>query len=187
MDRRWPLLARTLEDLGMWRHLPAAAAAEQAREVAAGGYPFRLLDADADVRWFFVDGEEMAEGRVPDQLRSMAPALLAHGVELRFGADRVPSSTREDYVVTINGRPCRVWGPEDWTDYRAWETATVRPLAVVNDLLGRAGAVPRLCTLYAGGNDGIAWLLDPRIVAAVERSGLLPAHEVPRLAADLDG
>ena len=67
-------------------------------------------------------------------------------------------------------------------EQRAWETATVRPLAVINDLLAEAGAIPRLFTLYTGGNEGIAWLLDPRIVAAIADSGLLSDREVPALA-----
>jgi hypothetical protein len=37
----------------------------------------------------------------------------------------------------------------------------------------------RLCTLYAGGNDAFAWLLDPRVVAAI---GLVKENEVPALA-----
>ena len=53
---------------------------------------------------------------------------------------------------------------------------------MVNELLAEAGATPRLFALYAGGNEGIAWLLDPRIVAAIADSGLLEDREVPGLA-----
>ena len=84
------------------------------------------------------------------------------------------SRTDDGYVVAVNGRRCVVWESHDWAARVAWERATVRPLAVLNDLLAEAGVVPRLFTLYAGGNEGIAWLLDPRIVGAVAGSGLIP-------------
>lgn len=168
----------------MWRHLPVDVVAEQAREVAGGRYPFLLPDEDMDVSYFLVDGQAMAEGGVEDRLRAMAPALGLHGVELQAELVDLPRADEGDYVVAINGRRCRVWGPEDWPGYRAWETATVRPLAVVNDLLAEADAVARLFVLNAGGNEGVAWLLDPRIVAAVDRSGLVVAGEVPCLAVD---
>jgi hypothetical protein len=87
-----------------------------------------------------------------------------------------------DYVVAINGRRCVVWTPADRGAQRAWEVATIRPLAVINNLLAEAGTVPRLFTLHAGGNEGIAWLLDPRIVAAVADSGLVEDGVVPALA-----
>lgn len=61
--------------------------------------------------------------------------------------------------------------------------ATTRPLAVINDLLSEAGTVPRPFAQYSGVNEGIAWLLDPRIVAAVAvASGLIEEGEVPALA-----
>jgi hypothetical protein len=69
-----------------------------------------------------------------------------------------------DYVIAINGRRCVVWTPQDWVVNSAWAVASVRPFAVVNDLLAEAGAVPRLYTLYTGSNMGEAWLLDPRML-----------------------
>jgi hypothetical protein len=62
-----------------------------------------------------------------------------------------------------------------------WAVATVRPLAVINDLLAEAGAIPRIYTLNTGGNDGEAWFLDPRIVAAIAESGLIEEGAVPAL------
>lgn len=60
--------------------------------------------------------------------------------------------------------------------------ATVRPLAVINDLLAKAGAVPRVYTLSTGGNDGEAWLVDPRIVVAIAEGGLFKESGAPALA-----
>jgi hypothetical protein len=53
---------------------------------------------------------------------------------------------------------------------------------VDGEAMAEAGAVPRFFTLHAGADDGIVWLLDARVVAAVAGSGLLPEHETPALA-----
>jgi hypothetical protein len=187
MDHRWAELARTLRELGMWQDFAEGAAAAGERAVAEGAYPFggtATLDEEPGLRYFFVDGETMAEAGVKRKLADLEPALRAHGIELRVENVNRPlvSDVGGDYVVAINGCRCVVWTPADWAAQRAWEVATIRPLAVINDLLAEAGAVPRLFTLYAGGNDGIVWLLDPRIVAAVAESGLVEEDEVPALA-----
>jgi hypothetical protein len=184
MDHRWVELARTLRGLGLWRHLPDDVTADAEQAVATGGYPFASHDGDQDVRRFFVDGEAMAEDGVVRVLADLAPALRAHGVELRLATVNRPlvDDAEGEYVVAINDRRCIVWTPDDWTAQRAWETATVRPLAVVNDLLAEAGATVRLFTLLAGTEDAIALLLDPRIVAAVADSGLVRESGVPARA-----
>jgi hypothetical protein len=177
-DRRWSELARTLADLGFWRDQPPAAAEAQQREVAAGWYPFTCAVLD-DVD-FHADGEELAEGEVEGLLREMAPALRRFGVTLRV---RTVSENNDDdgYVVEINGRRCLVLGADDWRCNSPWFEATVRPLAVVNDLLAAAGTPVRVFTLYTGGNEGRALLLDPAVVDAVRRSGLLDDRELPEL------
>ena len=180
----WPGLAGALAELGMWQDLPYPQANAERQRVAAGGFPFRLLPAFRGSRWFFVDGEEMAEGEVERKLTEMAPALAALGLELSAELVRSGSpAAGGDYVVAVNGRECVVWTPEDWAGQRARETATVRPLALVNTLLAEAGVRPRFFTLYAGLNEGVAWLLDPRVVDAVRDSGLIAADEIPALAA----
>ena len=37
----------------------------------------------------------------------------------------------------------------------------------------------RVFTLYTGGNEGLAFLLEPEVPAAMARSGLFSPHEVP--------
>jgi hypothetical protein len=141
------------------------------------------LDADVvDGAWFPADGEDLAEGGVEDLLRAMAPALLRHGVELEVTAGEYPDDTEEEaYVIAINGRRCRILGSGD-SDYNGdWYNATVRPLAMVNELLAEAGATVRVFTLFTGGNEGQALLLDARVPAAMARSGQFAAHEVPEL------
>ncbi|MEV6597096.1 hypothetical protein AB0M36_09565 [Actinoplanes sp. NPDC051346] len=186
MDHRWVELARTLRDLGMWRHRAEAEAAAGERAVAEGAHPLggkATLDEEPGLRLFYVDGETMAEGGVGRVLAEWGPALRHHGVELHVETVSYPDSVEAgDYVTTINDRRCVVWTPRDWVESSAWAVATVRPLAVINDLLAEAGAVPRIYTLYPGGNDGEAWLLDPRIVAAIAESGLIKEGGVPALA-----
>ncbi|MFF5235529.1 hypothetical protein [Dactylosporangium sp. NPDC000521] len=177
-DHRWNELARTLADVGFWRDQSLAAAEAQRREVAAGGYPFSCAVLD-DVT-FHADGEELAEGGVENLLREMAPALRRCGVTLRV---RTVSENNDDggYVVEINGRRCLVLDADDWRYNSPWFEATVRPLAVVNDLLAAVGTPVRAFTLYTGGNEGRAVLLDPTVVDAVQRSGLVDDREVPEL------
>jgi hypothetical protein len=166
----------------MWAHLPDDEAAAAERMVAEGQYPFVPLDEEAGLRYFYMDGESMAEGGVDRALREMAPGLRACGIELRIETVNVPVEIEEgDYIVAINGRRCVVWRAQDWAAHRAWLVSVVRPLAVVNDLLAEAGETKRLFTLNAGGNDGFAWLLDPPIVAAVADSGLVRVRSVPAL------
>jgi hypothetical protein len=59
--------------------------------------------------------------------------------------------------------------------------ATVRPLAVVNQLLADVTSV-RAHTLIAGGNEGLMLLLDPGVTEAMRRSGLVPEDAIPVLA-----
>jgi hypothetical protein len=188
MDQRYVELARKLRELGLWKDFSAEDAAAGERAVAEGAHPLgakAILDEESGSRFFAVDGEEMAEGGVARTLQiELVPALRAHGVDLRFETVNFPASVESgDYVIAINGRQCVVWTPEDWATGRPWLVSTVRPLAVINDLLAEAGAVPRLYTLYAGSNQGDAWLLDPRIAAAIADSDLFDEESVPALPA----
>jgi len=168
----------------MWDHLPDAEAEAAQRWVAEGKYPLVSFGEEPGLRWFFVDGEEMAEGGVERVLRRLAPGLRTRGIELQVETVDRPVGVQDgDYVVEINGRRCVVWRPEDWSTGRAWVVSTVRPLAVVNDLLAESGVTSRLFTLTAGANEGIAWLVDPRIVAAIVDSGLVNEPSLPVLAA----
>src|SRR5690349_4394547 len=165
MDARWAKLARSLRSLGLWQHLPAKEAEAAEQQMVATWTPFGAFDDDEPSNVvFFIDGEAMAEGSVPQILAKLAPGLSEHGVELRVEEVTFPQPDEGDYVVAINDRPCVVWTPRDWVEQRSWEVATVRPLAVINDLLAEAGAVPRLFTQYTGGNEGAVWLLNPTIV-----------------------
>jgi hypothetical protein len=183
VDQRWVELARTLRRLGLWRHLPDAEADTAQREMVKKEWPFVGFGDEPDGHWFFSDGEKMAEGFVRGELEGLAPWLRELGVDLHVEDVARPNSVEDGpYIVSINGRRCVVCSPLDWEEHRAWKTAAVRPLGVINELLAEAGATERLFTLYAGGNDGIIWLLDPRIVEAIAASGLKPEDEVPALA-----
>jgi hypothetical protein len=186
MDPRSAQLAKTLRELGFWQHLSAEDAAAGEQAVIQGTHPLgglATLDEEPGLRFFYVDGETMAEGGVDRVLAELAPALRPYGVEPHVELVNYPDSVESgDYVVKINGRTCVVWTPRDWVANSPWAVSTVRPLAVLNDLLAEAGAVPRFYTLQTGGNDGVAWLLEPRIVAAITESGLFGENDTPALA-----
>jgi hypothetical protein len=85
--------------------------------------------------------------------------------------------------VEINGTRTVIVRPEDWDQGTAWQHATARPFAAVNELLGNANATVRAFRLYAGGNKGPCLLLDPGVVVAMEHSGLFSRYDIPELPA----
>ncbi|MEU9475473.1 hypothetical protein [Streptomyces sp. NPDC048191] len=177
-DERHRVMAEALNRYGLWDHLSAELRESAMAEVATGCHPlhFDLLFEQIE---FFADGEELAEGGVERFLRALAPALVRYGVVLEV--ETVPDV--DDYIVSINGIRCMVLRPEDWEGGDPWALSTVRPLAVVNQLLAAAGrSALRAHTLYAGGNEGLVFLMDPRAAEAMRASGLFPEHEVPALA-----
>ncbi|MFB7289794.1 hypothetical protein [Actinacidiphila glaucinigra] len=177
-DERHRVLAEALNRYGLWDHLSAELRETATAEVATGCHPLHSDFLFEQVR-FHADGEELAEGGVERFLRGLAPALMRYGVVLEVETVRFA----DDYVVSINGIRCVVWRPEDWEGEDPWALSTVRPLAVVNRLLAAAGrSAQRAHTLYTGGNEGFAFLMDPRGAEAMRASGLSPEHEVPALA-----
>ena len=183
VDHRSVALARELARAGLWDHAPPGVrAAEQAR-IAEGGNPFTSDALDAII--FNADGEDLAEGGVERFLAELTPALQQHGLRLQVRTVQDPYRAGDpdrDYVVEINRIRCTIWAQEEWEGLPPWEEATVRPLAVVNILLEQAHSSAGMFTLYAGGNDGWALLLDRRVPAAMRASGLFPDSEIPSLA-----
>jgi hypothetical protein len=176
VDDRWVELAQTLRERGMWRGFTEEDASAGQQAVAKGAYPFggrATADEEPGTRWFPIDGETMAEGGVPRELKELASVLPALGVELQIENLEYGSVNDGEYVISINGRRCVVWSHQDWAANRAWFVATARPLAVINDLLESANAIPRLFMLNPGANTSEAWLLDPHLVEAITASGLI--------------
>ncbi|RAG86879.1 hypothetical protein DN069_04285 [Streptacidiphilus pinicola] len=181
-DARHERLAEALRRYGLWDHLTPEQRRAAASDVARGQYPFdfELLYQQVE---FFADGETLAEGGVERFLREIAPVVERHGV--RLSVESVPTDESE-YAVLINGVRLTVRQDAEAAEPDPWTQATVRPLAVLNDLLAAAGASPvRAHVLYPGGNDTLLLLLDPRAVAAMRASGLFPEHELPALAVTL--
>jgi hypothetical protein len=173
MDRRRERLARALEETGLWRSAEPAERRAQLHAIRSGHYPLDLA-IFADVR-FAANGRVLAEGGVGELLAEMAPALAEYGVRLQV---RESARTERGYTVEINGLVCAIWN-EPMLEY----AATVRPLAVVNKILEAAGAPVRIFTLYAGDAEGLAYLLDPRVLDVLRASGLYDRRELPELAA----
>jgi hypothetical protein len=180
---RWEDLATRLDELGLWRDLSEQQRTENVAAVAAGTHPWST--EMAETVWFPADGETLAESGVEEYLDELAPTLALHGVTLNVSTLR--DSLAEGYVVVINGIEAEAHRgevsfaePETEEDF-AWYSATVRPLAVLNHLLKEAKAVVRFHTLYTGGNDGCALLIDPAITTAMRAAGKLTRGETPYL------
>jgi hypothetical protein len=165
MDRRRQRLAQALDEIGLWRAAEPAERQAQLDAIRAGAYPLHL--AVFDDACFPADGEALAEGGIEALLEAMGPALAEHGLRLKV--------RHHNGIVVINDLSCG----ESVTAYEA----TIRPLAVVNSLLAQAGAPARVFSLYAGGPQGLAYLMDPRVARALRLSGLYDRRELPELAA----
>lgn len=157
------MLARELDETGLWDGLSEADRQAERRYVERTGDPLRFTLLHRD-RAFAADTEILAESGVLDQLDAMAPALAAAGVALdvlmvsdpyRPGA---PGS--EDYVLEINGRCCEVWTAKEAEHAGPpWYESMIRPLIVINELLEAAGSAERL---YADPGAEFVYLLPMR-------------------------
>jgi len=165
MDRRRQRLAQALDETGLWRAAAPAERDAQLEAVRQGAYPLDL--AVFDDACFPADGEKLAEGGVEALLQAMAPALAEHGLRLKV--------RRHNGIVMINDLWCG--------DCATALAATTKPLGVVNNLLAQAGATVRIYTLYTGGSQGLAYLVDPKVIRALRLSGLYDRRELPQLAA----
>jgi hypothetical protein len=166
MDRRRQRLAQALDETGLWRAAEPADRQAQLEAIRLGAYPLDLTVFD-DV-CFPADGDKLAEpGGIEALLTALGPELAEHGLRLKV--------RRHNGIVMINDTSCG--------DFRTVADATTRPLGVVNKLLAQAGATVRLFTLYTGGSQGLAYLVDPRVVHALRMSGLYDRRELPQLAA----
>lgn len=174
MDDRASRLAQDLADVGLWSHLPPHEQAAARDRVVAGDYP---LNADQLDEWIFVDCDTIAEGRGDEILNELAPLL--HPYQVFLEVRRVMEDDLTGLV--INGIACDLWTPTDPFVFRR-PGFTQWPFGVVNQLLEAAGATVRVHLLAPDTNFGTAHLLDPRIPAAMEASGLYPDRSIPRVA-----
>ncbi|MGV9601318.1 hypothetical protein ACWDR1_32130 [Streptosporangium sandarakinum] len=178
---RWASLSKAVAEAGLWDHLAPADRRAAADGVAAGGTPldFDLLDGQVQ---FFADGERLAEGGVQAFLARIAPALKRYGLSLEVEVVTDPyEDDGGDYVLALNGTRCVIWTEQEVGDEGLWLKATVRPLAVVNELLEASGATARAHLLYEGGNEGLLLLLNPAVPAAMRASALFDEDDIPTL------
>ena len=101
--------------------------------------------------------------------------LAARGVSL--------SHTEEDfepdrYDVSVNGIAYRIYGPEVQDPVEYWRVSTERTLALINDLLARAGSDERVYHL-GGAEDGAAVFLTLTMVDVIHSSESLRDSWLP--------
>ena len=178
-------LARELAEAGLWAHLSPDIRDAGQLAVAAGRFPFSFEHLGETVM-FSMDGENLAEGGVEEFLQTISPELERHGLPLEtdINPGNVDPADEASYLIGINGVICVILTEEEDDSPYSWYLAAVRPLMVVNDLLGRAGSAVRMFTLSVGENDGSALLLDPRIPAAMRESGLFEDRDIPAYPSD---
>jgi hypothetical protein len=99
--------------------------------------------------------------------------MADEGVSLSFSTG---DDANDAYVVTINGEDCVVLENRFEAD---WLGATIRPLRHLNLLLTQSRSSLRWHVLYAGGNDGWALLIEPRVARVIALSGLFRDSEIP--------
>ena len=174
------VLARDLAAAGLWDHLPARAQEAAQSRITSGEYPLCCDDIDEQVE-FSADGEDLAEGRVQDFLKEITPGLARWGLDLRVQviSDPYEAGAEIDYVLDINDVRCTVWTCAEIEPRDLWYQATIRPVKVINRLLADIGADARVFTMYVGGNDGMAFILNPRVPAAMKACGLFKDRDVP--------
>jgi hypothetical protein len=122
------------------------------------------FDSDGGLLWWGADGEDMAEaGEVECLLSAMAASLAKCGVSLAVETVSHPSVETPSYTVRINGETVELYrtrkkSPSQPVGRDPWMACTIKPLAVVNELLVNAGSVFRVGIIDPGGNDGLAML-----------------------------
>jgi len=175
-------LAVALDASDLWRDVDDETRKAARTQVAHGEYLFNLDLLDSYV--VSADGEDLAEGGVEEFLSELSPLVAREGVDLQVQRllDPYADIPADRYVVEINEEPCLIWTKEDAVYEDLWGQATLRPLARVNELLAAAGSRRRMFTLYGGGNEGLAYLLDPDVIAIVRASGLIDQRDTPTLA-----
>jgi predicted DNA-binding WGR domain protein len=122
------------------------------------------MSQEGDQYWY-VDGEDMAEGDMESVLTEMVPSLRLVGLDLHVVTLMDPYDPESTgYDMSLNGIHVEMYR-HDPADPKMplcddpWMDCTVKPLAVVNQLLGEAGSIYRIGVLCPGGNDGMAVLL----------------------------
>jgi predicted DNA-binding WGR domain protein len=151
-------ISEVLDRLGMWTH--------------PGRVPLGNGKDDFDDEWgqpgsqyWYVDGEDMAEGDMESVHEEMAPSLKRVGLELSVATLMGPyGENSTGYDISINGIAVEMYRTEPSNPKLPlcddpWMDCSVKPLAVVNQLLKESGSVYRIGLMYPGGNDGMAILL----------------------------
>jgi hypothetical protein len=177
--------AARLDAAGLWDRLQEQLRAQERRHVELTGDDLRH-GLDYRDRQFFADGEELSERGVEHLLDELAPSLAECGLALDvvvlsdpYHAPPPGSEGSDEYRLEINGVRCPVWTLEDELQHGdRWYASTVRPLVVINELLGTVGARERVYAelgadcIYLLPMEARAVLTDPE-VGRWSQSGLL--------------
>jgi len=157
----------SLEALGFFRYARSdrarRAAVDEVRSDPEGG-----IYTERTRRFYFADGEDLAEGGGRSFLLELQPVLRAAGVpRLRI---REHFSDQGGYALTVNGRWYPILTAADLEHELFWGIASARVAALVNGLLRRAGSRERLYGInHPASNDFAVFVLTPELRRAVAR------------------
>jgi hypothetical protein len=141
--------------------------------VLLGGGKADFDDGVDGAQFWFVDGEDLAEGDVEELLMSMAPSLARLGVDLTVETTSLPAAG--PYTLRVNGQEVVLF--ESDNDPDPWRQCTERPLARVNQLLATAGSNYRIGVFEPGTNTGMALLLPADLLAKAAKKRSLKNSE----------
>ena len=150
--------AGRLDELGFFRYAPSAqarqAAISEVRDDAEAG-----VFTDRTRRFYFADGEDLAEGGVGAFLRELQPVLR----EMRVRRLRIRETVEDangDYTIQVNGHRYLVLDHDDPRFELFWGIASHAAVNIVNDLLVAARSPERAWGVnHPASNDFAVFLL----------------------------
>jgi hypothetical protein len=141
---------------------------------------FERSNRDGSQYWF-VDGEDLADGLVPELLEAMRSSLEKCGLRRLDVQTLVEAGHDSDYRLLINGELVVVSELDASgtliTD-DPWMDATILPLRIVNRELRAAGSRYQVLVIDPGSPDGIAMLLPVEFCHTLRQHDALRDHLV---------
>ena len=176
-------LASALDAAGFFNSLPADAVRRVRAQIEADGYagvfshPWRAVSAD---------DEELAEGHVGIFLQAVTPSLNRLGVSPLVGESRFLDGgvhmldLANETITLVSVDEAREDDRDGGKHFGfSWGAVGARVLERLNMQIADAGGEDRFYSVYGGGNDAHALLLNPPMLAAILSSPGIRPDELP--------
>lgn len=173
-------LINKLKELNYFKYIPesemelALEKAKESLEEEVLSIDFDLYDetgvlASRDRRSFGIDGEDLAEGGIEEQLKDIEKILDSED----FVIDEISQEggTGDGYKVTVNGKEYRVYEESEITSDDLWTLALIGLMKISNDIFAESGSTAKLYATH-GGNDGAVYILTPEQYDLMIQNGI---------------